>query len=62
MIDVKFIKPDNEFALLSSNSESLKLLEFATNKVELYPGHSDIILTVDVLPAKQLCLTGSKDN
>lgn len=30
VIDLKFIKPDNKYAVLCSNSESLKLLEFET--------------------------------
>ena len=62
VIDVKFIKPSNTYALICSNSESLKLLELGTNLVELYNGHDDIILCLDLCPSRNLAISGSKDN
>ena len=62
VIDLKFIKPENTKALLCSNSETLKLLDLETNEIEIYPGHSDIILCLDTCAKKDLLLTGSKDN
>ena len=48
VIDIKFFKPQNNFALMCSNSETLKLLDLNTGAVELYQGHSDIILCLDI--------------
>ena len=64
VIDIKFIKGGSgEFAVLCSNSETLKLYNTRTGDVELYPGHSDIILCIDTHSGEQcLILTGSKDN
>lgn len=36
VIDLKFFKPDNKFALMCSNSETLKLLNLSTGTIELY--------------------------
>jgi WD40 repeat protein len=47
---------------MCSNSETLKLLDLSTGLVELYKGHTDIILCLDICQSSQLCLTGSKDN
>jgi hypothetical protein len=49
VIDVKYISAESRYALLCSNSESLKLLDMKTGEMELYPGHEDIILTLDVI-------------
>lgn len=46
VIDIRFI--DSDFALLCTNSETLKLLHIKSGEIELYPGHSDIILCLDV--------------
>jgi hypothetical protein len=48
VIDIKFFKPDNEFALMCSNSETLKLMDLNTGIVELYKGHNEIILCLDI--------------
>ena len=47
---------------MCSNSETLKLLDLNTGAVELYQGHSDIILCLDICFNYKLCLTGAKDN
>jgi WD40 repeat protein len=60
VIDVKIIKPEAKFALLCSNSETLKLLNLETGEVELYKGHTDIILCLDI--CGEFCVTGAKDN
>lgn len=62
IIEVKIFKPENEYALVCSNSDSLKLFEVATGCTELYQGHTDIILTLDICPNAQMCLSGAKDN
>jgi U3 small nucleolar RNA-associated protein 13 len=62
VIDIKVFKPLNQYALMCSNSETLKLLCIATGEVEMYPGHSDLILCVDISNVNQMCLTGAKDN
>lgn len=46
IIDMKFIN-ENKEAILCSNSESIKLFNFESGTCELYPGHSDIIISVD---------------
>lgn len=65
VIDVKFISAESKYALLCSNSESLKLLDIHTGQIELYPGHEDIIITLDVIKMENdiaLIVTGAKDN
>lgn len=47
---------------MCTNSETLKLLDFESHEIEMYPGHTDIILCLDTCPQKNLFLTGSKDN
>ncbi len=65
VIDVRFISRDSKFALLCSNSETIKLLNMETRQIELYTGHDDIVLCLDVYDQendKALFLSGAKDN
>lgn len=62
VIEIKVFKPQNEFALVCSNSETLKLMNLVSGEVELYNGHEDIILCLDIAMTEKLCLTGAKDN
>lgn len=66
VIDVKFIHRDSRFVLLCSNSETLKLLDLDSRQIELYLGHTDIVLCLDVFAASDashaLFLSGAKDN
>jgi len=48
VIEMKIFKPSNDYALLCSNSESLKLMHLKTGVMELYTGHTDIILCLDI--------------
>jgi len=45
IIDIKFISKDR--VLVCSNNEYLKLLDLNTGDMELYEGHTDIILCLD---------------
>lgn len=47
IIDAKFVC-NNKFAILCSNSENLKLMNLETGNSEIYSGHSDIVLSLDV--------------
>lgn len=47
---------------MCSNSETLKLLCIESGEVEMYTGHTDLILCLDISVASQMCLTGAKDN
>ena len=47
IIDAKFINA-SDFAIICSNSETLKLMELKNGKTEIYPGHKDIIISLDV--------------
>ena len=49
VIDVRFISAESKYAVLCSNSETLKLLHMETCQVELYTGHDDIVLCLDVV-------------
>lgn len=60
IIDLKIFKCDINYALMCSNSETLKLIDLRSGVVELYSGHEDIILCLDI--TKGLCLSGAKDN
>lgn len=65
IIDLKFINMNKE-AVLCSNSESIKLFNLETGTCELYPGHSDIIISVDKFSdpensSKGWVLSGAKD-
>ena len=46
IIDIKFIN-ENRNAILCSNSETLKYVDLESGAVELYPGHKDIIISID---------------
>mgnify|MGYP000847387308 CR=1 FL=1 len=70
IIDSKFLN-ENKHAILCSNSETLKLMELSNGKTEIYAGHSDIIITLDVFKCKEntddgfehgFLLSGAKDN
>jgi len=37
-------------------------LDLKTGEVELYPGHNDIIICLDISSDRTLFLTGAKDN
>lgn len=63
VIDMKFINENRE-AIMCSNSESIKLFNLETGNCEFYPGHTDIVLTLDKFEVKAgegWILTGSKD-
>ena len=66
VIDVRFISEGSRYALLCSNSETLKLLDMETGSIELYQGHSDIVLCLDVVSCGDdehaIFLSGAKDN
>lgn len=53
IIDIKYIKDPSKTegapkkAIMCSNNETLKLVDIETGKMELFGGHSDIILCVD---------------
>lgn len=49
VIDVRFVSEKSKYVLLCSNSETLKLLNMETNNIELYTGHTDIVLCLDVI-------------
>ena len=46
VIDMKFLN-ENKEAVLCSNSETLKLFNLESGNCEFYPGHTDIVLTLD---------------
>jgi len=53
VIDTKFLKQlnvESTYAIMCSNSETLKLYNTHTNDIELYSGHADIILCIDTYP------------
>jgi len=37
-------------------------MHLTTGEIELYSGHDDIILCLDINVSNKLCLTGAKDN
>jgi WD40 repeat protein len=62
VIDMKFLN-ENKEAILCSNSESIKLMNLQTGNCEFYPGHSDIVLTLDKFGKdKGWILSGAKDS
>ena len=64
VIDMKFINENRE-AILCSNSESIKLFNLESGNCEFYPGHTDIVLTLDKFEDKAgegWILTGAKDS
>ena len=65
VIDVRFISEGSKYALLCSNSETLKLLNMESRQIELYQGHSDIVLCLDVVSSDDehaIFLSGAKDS
>jgi WD40 repeat protein len=66
IIDAKFIF-GNRYSIMCSNSETLKLMNLENGQTEIYPGHRDIIITLDVFENEQdgpqgFLLSGAKDN
>ena len=67
VIDVKFISESSKFALLCSNSETIKLLNMESRQIELYQGHTEIVLCLDIVSKNEaeeraIFLSGAKDN
>jgi WD40 repeat protein len=70
IIDVRYLinaqHKSPRFAILASNNEHLKLIDLETGEIEIYvgQGHSNIILSLDVVAQDDhfLVLTASKDN
>lgn len=59
---MKFIN-ENKEAILCSNSESIKLMDLESGNCEFYPGHTDIILTLDKFGEEEgWILSGAKDS
>ena len=63
IIDAKFMN-GNKFAILCSNSETLKLMNLENGQTEIYPAHSDIIISLDTFGAGSTghVISGGKDN
>ena len=68
IIDSKFIN-GSKHAILCSNSETLKLMELSSGKSEIYPGHTDIIISLDIFKTSSVedseqgfIVSGAKDN
>ena len=69
IIDAKFIN-GSDYAIMCSNSETLKLMELKNGKTEIYPGHKDIIISLDIFKTSKsddefehgFILSGAKDN
>jgi len=65
IIDLKWL--NDMWVLLCSNNEYLKLVNLHTGEIEIYQGHTSILLSVDVVSmpdeeGKWLCLSAAKDN
>ena len=69
IIDIKFM--NDTHILLASNNEYIKLVCLADNSIEIYRGHTNILLSIDVIQmpgteandrSKFLCLSAAKDN
>lgn len=64
IIDAKFVN-GNRFAVLCSNSETLKLMDLENGQTEIYPAHSDIIISLDTFTSSDgtgFIISGGKDN
>eukprot|EP00898_Chlorokybus_atmophyticus_P008112 jgi/Chlat1/8301/Chrsp78S07720 len=66
IIDMKFAGSDDQYLAVATNSEQVRLYDATTHAcMKSLPGHTDIVLSLDVCPAISSRLrlaTGSKDN
>ncbi|XP_055328561.1 transducin beta-like protein 3 [Paramacrobiotus metropolitanus] len=59
--DIKFLDNEN-FAVVATNSQRLKVYELCTTHCVFGEGHTDMVLCVAVVPESGLIISGSKDN
>ncbi|KAK2915927.1 hypothetical protein QQF64_024326 [Cirrhinus molitorella] len=61
ILDVKFLGKDDTHIVVATNSSQLKVFELATNSCQILYGHTDTILSVDVLRKGSMFASCAKD-
>uniref|UniRef100_UPI00358F3981 transducin beta-like protein 3 n=1 Tax=Myxine glutinosa TaxID=7769 RepID=UPI00358F3981 len=62
VLDVKFIGHGDDHVAVATNSMELKVYEIATGNCQILPGHSDIVMALDVFRKDLEFASSSKDN
>ncbi|XP_003417726.1 transducin beta-like protein 3 isoform X1 [Loxodonta africana] len=61
VLDVRFLGPEDSHIVVASNSPCLKVFELQTLACQILPGHTDIILALDVFQKGWLFASCAKD-
>ncbi|XP_051571584.1 transducin beta-like protein 3 [Myxocyprinus asiaticus] len=61
ILDVKFLGKDDTHIVVATNSSQLKVFELATNSCQILYGHTDTILSIDVLRKGFMFASCAKD-
>ncbi|XP_056107669.1 transducin beta-like protein 3 [Rhinichthys klamathensis goyatoka] len=61
ILDVKFLGKDDTHIVVATNSSQLKVFELATNSCQILYGHTDTILSIDVLRKGSMFASCAKD-
>ncbi|KAJ3129560.1 U3 small nucleolar RNA-associated protein 13 [Nowakowskiella sp. JEL0407] len=61
IIDLKYAGPNEEYLVVATNSNHLRVYELSTMNCKLVRGHEDVIVTLDVSKCGNVVVTGSKD-
>ena len=60
ILSLKWLDENNNFFAFASNDNILKIYDLGKNKINLYEGHTDFIMSITI--KNNLILTSSKDN
>ncbi|ETE65343.1 Transducin beta-like protein 3 [Ophiophagus hannah] len=61
VLDVRFLGPKDSHIVVATNSSQLKVFELSSSNCQILPGHSDIVLALDVFRKGKLFASCSKD-
>ncbi|XP_039211517.1 transducin beta-like protein 3 [Crotalus tigris] len=61
VLDVRFLGPKDSHIVVATNSPQLKIFELSSSNCQILPGHSDIVLALDVFRKGRLFASCSKD-
>lgn len=63
VLDVAFLGKNQDFIIVATNSQYIKVFEIATQNCQLLYGHTDLVLSLTVFPSNMnLVASSSKDN
>ncbi|XP_045215018.2 transducin beta-like protein 3 [Mercenaria mercenaria] len=62
ILDVKYFGEDEKYAVVATNSMHIKVFQLSNCDCEILYGHTDIVLSIDVVPKADMFISGAKDS